>query len=375
MKKKSRKPLIVLVIAAMVLMLLPMTAAAASPITAETWSSAVNDNVQTLTISKPADVRAGEFLLAQVTYEKGTDAWPITAPVGWNHIITTDADRGGGYKDIGQVLYWKAAENNEPASYSWRFSQKVKALGGIIRYTGVDTNDPVAAFSGRGGEGDTTGQNQLIAPSLNAAAGTKLAGFYGFKERANLDTPSGMIRLYQERDNQNDQTILAADEVVNRSGATGDRTSYSWEFDKISEPVQAEWAAQLVVLRAAGSPSAPFDGAIPVYINNQRLVLDDHPVIEGDRTLVPMRAFFEALGAVVEWDDVNFIAIGTRAGTVVRIPVGSVTPTINGIPTAIDVPARIINGRTYIPLRFAGEALGKAVVWEDSTRSIHIEDR
>ena len=36
---------------------------------------------------------------------------------------------------------------------------------------------------------------------------------------------------------------------------------------------------------------------ITVYINNKQLNFDIYPITEKDRTLVPMRAIFEALGA------------------------------------------------------------------------------
>ncbi len=98
----------------------------------------------------------------------------------------------------------------------------------------------------------------------------------------------------------------------------------------------------------------------------------DKPFIVEGRTLVPMRSFFEAMGAKVEWDAQNYTASGSRNGKVVSIPIGSTKPTINGVSTSIDVPAQIINGRTYIPLRFVGEALGDKVSWDGKSRSIYI---
>ena len=372
--QKNRKVLLI-IMAAVFVMLIPFAGAAAQ-INDVSKSTSVNGDAINLTINRPADVREGDLLLAQITYEKGTDARPITAPTGWKNIITTDADKGGGYKDIGQALYWKVAGKNEPQSYTWRFSQKVKALGGIINYRGVDRNNPIAASSGRGGYGDSTGKNQLNAPSLYAAAGTKLVGFYGFKESANLDTPSGMSRIYQERDDDNDYTVLAADEAVTKSGNTGERVSYSWEYDDYRESVESKWVAQLVVLRGGSSSSTPptqgSKNDIKVYIDNKLLSLEDKPFIQSGRTLVPMRGFFEALGAEVHWDAASRTAVGIRGGVTVKIAIGSTKPTVNGVTKTIDVPARIYSGRTYIPLRFVGEALGDSVVWNGSTQSIHI---
>ena len=375
----NKSKTLMIIIATMFIMLVPTPEAGASQNTVVSWSTAVNGDADIIMLSRPSGTREGEFLLAQITYEKGIDAWPITAPMGWKHIITTDAYHGGGYKDIGQALYWKIAGKDEPDSYTWRFGQEVEALGGIISYTGIDKNDPVAASIGRGGYGESTGQNHLNAPGLTAARGTKLVGFYGIKERANLDTPMGMKRLYQERDDENDYTILAVEEIVSQHGTTGDRVSYSWEYDNLHESVEAEWVSHLVVLRVASTPTIPTDVTVEkpsreilVYIDQKLLLSDDKPTIEEGRALVPMRAFFEALGAEVYWDSASRTAVGIRAGIIVRIAINNATPTVNGITKTIDVPARIINSRTYIPLRFVGEALGDGVVWNDSTRSIYI---
>jgi|LSQX01.3.fsa_nt_gb hypothetical protein len=85
-----------------------------------------------------------------------------------------------------------------------------------------------------------------------------------------------------------------------------------------------------------------------------------------------MRAFFEALGAEVDWEADTETAVGTRDSNTVRIPIGSNQPTVNGQATTIQVLAQIIDGRTYIPLRFVGEALGDEVVWDGATSTINI---
>ena len=383
-----KKAITLLLLLAMALAITPFNPAFAqtSSIKAESHNTAVNGDAETLTINAPSGVRAGDVLIAQITYEKGRDAWPITPPSGWNHILTTDAYQGGGYKDIGQALYWKAATSNEPGSYTWRFVQNVEALGGMIRYSGV-AGSPIIASSGRGGYGESTGQNQMVADGVSAEAGAMLVGFYGLKEMASLETPQGMTRVYQAWDRDNDYSILAAEEARAVAGATGSRTAYSWEYDSPRESIESEWVSQLVALRSSGSggpvvqPPAeqppvvtpPVGGSgITVYLNNRLLTLEDLPVIDNNRTLVPMRGFFEALGATVSWDAGTRTAIGTRGGTVVMVPIDSTQPTVNGSLVTIQVPARIINGRTYIPLRFVGEALGDLVEWNDATRSVQI---
>ncbi len=111
---------------------------------------------------------------------------------------------------------------------------------------------------------------------------------------------------------------------------------------------------------------------IRVYVDNQLLQLEDRPVIQDGRTLAPMRALFESLGASVDWEADTRTAIGKRGNITVRIPIDSTRPTINGRIENIQVAAQIIDNRTYIPLRFVGEAFGDHVQWDGAARSINI---
>ncbi len=121
------------------------------------------------------------------------------------------------------------------------------------------------------------------------------------------------------------------------------------------------------------TPSGTFaSSAIKVEIDGALYYFNPPPIIRDNRTLVPMRALFEALGAVVDWEPATQTAVGSRGGVVVRIPIGSTAPTVNSKEKSIDVPAQIIEGRTYIPLRFVGESLGDTVVWDSQARCIAV---
>lgn len=132
------------------------------------------------------------------------------------------------------------------------------------------------------------------------------------------------------------------------------------------------------IIDTSNAPAAPADppaaasADIAVYIDGEKQVFADRPVMVQGRTLLPMRVLFQALGAEVGWDPGTGTAVGSREGTEVLIPIGSTTPTINGRPVKIDVPARLIGGRTYIPLRFVGEALGDDVQWDGQNRLVVI---
>jgi len=84
-------------------------------------------------------------------------------------------------------------------------------------------------------------------------------------------------------------------------------------------------------------------------------------VEEGGRMLVPLRGVFEAVGAAVDWTQATQSIDITMAGTSIHMQVNNATAMVDGTPVMLDVPPRNLAGRVHIPLRFAGEALGKTV--------------
>lgn len=118
----------------------------------------------------------------------------------------------------------------------------------------------------------------------------------------------------------------------------------------------------------------PRENTIKTYveIDNKILGFDTEPVIESDRTLVPLRFIFETLGADVEWKDSTQSAIVQNDETTILFSIDNTTATVNSINKTMDVPARLINDKTMVPLRFLSEELGFYVEWDEDTRTATI---
>ena len=114
------------------------------------------------------------------------------------------------------------------------------------------------------------------------------------------------------------------------------------------------------------SPVQIFDN-INVMLNGRHLSFDVRPWFLNNRVMVPMRAIFEELGALVEWDQQTKTVTAKKGETVVMMTIGDTSPTINGQIVTIDQPAVVWNGRTLVPLRFVAESLGVSVGWDPST--------
>ncbi len=117
------------------------------------------------------------------------------------------------------------------------------------------------------------------------------------------------------------------------------------------------------------------ESTIKVSVNGQMLQLDAPPFIENGRTLVPLRGIFEAIDAKVSWDSGTKTVTALRDDVTIKIQLGNANASKNGQQIKLDTPAKAIDGRTFVPLRFIGESFGAQVLWDSATRSITITDQ
>ena len=126
-------------------------------------------------------------------------------------------------------------------------------------------------------------------------------------------------------------------------------------------------------LLASVLAAAPFASVNPrVVLDGRELSFDMPPVIQEGRALVPLRGIFEALGAEVHWDGDTRTVTAVRDGTVVTLTIGVKTAYKDLTAIELDVPAKIVNGRTMVPLRFVSESLGAGVERDEESRSVLI---
>lgn len=118
--------------------------------------------------------------------------------------------------------------------------------------------------------------------------------------------------------------------------------------------------------------TAPVNDII-VTVNGEMVNFKDQdPIIKEDRTLVPVRGVFEALGANVDWlQEAQKVVVNT-ASTNVTLTLNSEVYYVNGEAKTLDVPAMLINDRTMVPIRAISESLGCKVEWDDENREVVI---
>ncbi len=127
----------------------------------------------------------------------------------------------------------------------------------------------------------------------------------------------------------------------------------------------------LVVL--AAWPSSPVVAqSASVVVDGRIVAFDQPPAIIGGRLLIPLRGVFERLGARVEWHPEPGIVVARRGPTTIVLQPGNRIARVDGRALTLDVPAVIMNGRTLVPLRFVGEAIGARVEWESASRVVYV---
>ena len=109
-----------------------------------------------------------------------------------------------------------------------------------------------------------------------------------------------------------------------------------------------------------------------LFVNGEQLKPGMPPILFGGTTVVPARAVFEKLGAAVTWEPKTqqvFVKSDTQN---IILKINDQMVEVNGEKQKSDMPAKIINGSTMIPLRFVSEKLGMAVEWDSVNRNIKI---
>lgn len=115
-------------------------------------------------------------------------------------------------------------------------------------------------------------------------------------------------------------------------------------------------------------------GKTTAYVNGASVKLDAPPVIQNGRTLVPVRFISEQMGAKVTWDRAKKQVTIVQGSKTIILTINSSKVLVNGKSATIDVPAKIINDRTMVPVRFVSEQLGYNVEWIAESKKVIIDN-
>lgn len=115
---------------------------------------------------------------------------------------------------------------------------------------------------------------------------------------------------------------------------------------------------------------------VTVVLDNKELVFTEDegygvPFINNDdRTMIPLRKPLEAIGAEVDYDNINRVVTAVKGNIIVKVPVDKNVIYVNEQEIEIDTEAILKDNRTYIPLRAVMEAFGYKLDWHNNSRTV-----
>lgn len=127
-------------------------------------------------------------------------------------------------------------------------------------------------------------------------------------------------------------------------------------------------------LMGDGRPIMKSDMPITIHLDGKYLPTTDvDPTIMNGRTMIPLRLAGEALGANVTWNSLTRGITVTKDSSTINFYLNSTTYYINDVAHKTDVSPTIMSGRTMLPLRVFAEALNAEVTWDNTLYDVSID--
>jgi hypothetical protein len=167
---------------------------------------------------------------------------------------------------------------------------------------------------------------------------------------------------------------------ANHNGQLGDgdttsrmRTEPAKIMDNVMLPGRVEPIAPLpppppipYVRAIPNTPTLRFTIGSNNFLHNETVQqLEVAPFISQGRTMIPLRVIAESLGAEVDWDSATRTVIITNHEEIITLTVDVPLPDDMGTPI-------ILNGFTFVPVRYVSEKLGATIHWDGDSNAVYI---
>ena len=143
---------------------------------------------------------------------------------------------------------------------------------------------------------------------------------------------------------------------------------------KMTKLIAIVLAVSSMLTVSALAVSAASTKDITVKVNDTVIRFPDQkPIIQNERTLVPIRFVAEALEYDVDWNEKDNTAVIDDGKIILYI--GTNKAKINGKSVTLDVASTVVRDRTMVPLRVIAETLDCSVDWIGETKTILINQK
>jgi hypothetical protein len=136
----------------------------------------------------------------------------------------------------------------------------------------------------------------------------------------------------------------------------------------------------ILLVGAAGTFATVKTVSVPIFVNDAQMDVFDKEVnkempalIYNSRTLMPLKKTFSLFGLEAKWNEKEqSVQSTTPDGKIIWLQIGNKNAKVNSKSISLDVPARVIDNRTYVPLAFIAQAVGREAIWDQKNKIVKI---
>lgn len=176
--------------------------------------------------------------------------------------------------------------------------------------------------------------------------------------------PIEIYKLKQELGDTNAWHIIPKYELAYGETYTVTVEHTSWSFTTVENPAVPSTEHNGNPVKT-DPPKKFTSNDVGIRINGTYIDVSPKAKIIGESTFIPLRGVFEAMGAKVIWEGTRQEVTIVKGSKTIVLPIGKKQSLVNGTWRELsNAPFISTEGSTYVPLRFATEALGAQVAWE-----------
>lgn len=112
---------------------------------------------------------------------------------------------------------------------------------------------------------------------------------------------------------------------------------------------------------------------IQLFLNGKQLSAEVPPRIVQNNTIVPVRVIAESLGSEVKWEEKSRKVTVDKSGVNIQLFIDKHDALVNEKSFKLETAPTIVEGNTMLPLRFVSEQFGVNVTWDELTRSVFLQ--
>lgn len=130
--------------------------------------------------------------------------------------------------------------------------------------------------------------------------------------------------------------------------------------------------AAMIGFLFVGAGAGQAESSIRLFLDKKELKAEVPPRIMNNSTMVPVRIISEELGAKVSWHAPEKKVTVEKKGLTIQLYIDKTDAYVNGAKSKLETAPVLSDGNTLLPVRFVSEALGLTVSWDDLNRSVSL---